>query len=305
MLVVTAEMLARVCAQHIVNLACVLPPDVKDALDWAAQTETKHYASQALELLQENAAVASTDQVPLCQDTGTVWVCLEVGPDIVVPGNVFSLVNTVVAQAYTEGRLRKSLVKDALFNRENTQDNTPAFTDIHFVPEPGVCRVHLMLKGGGSDNASRVVMLAPGAGRAGVIEEVVACVREKAANACPPLVVGVGVGATFDKVASLAKQALMRPISEPAPTVECAAFEEELLCAINNTGVGAAGFGGNTTALAVRVQTAPCHIAALPLAINMGCSALRRCTVALQPCEVATLEQLEGVFAGNQEVCNG
>ena len=155
MLVVTAEMLARVCAQHIVNLACVLPPDVKDALDWAAQTETKHYASQALELLQENAAVASTDQVPLCQDTGTVWVCLEVGPDIVVPGNVFSLVNTVVAQAYTEGRLRKSLVKDALFNRENTQDNTPAFTDIHFVPEPGVCRVHLMMKGGGSDIASR------------------------------------------------------------------------------------------------------------------------------------------------------
>lgn len=291
MRVVTAEMLARVCEQHIVNLACMLPPDVKDALDQAAQKETGHFAAQALELLQENAAVAQRDSVPLCQDTGTVWVCLEVGPDIVVPGNVFSLVNAAIAQAYTEGRLRKSLVKDALFNRENTQDNTPAFTDVHFVLEPGVCRVHLMLKGGGSDNASRVVMLAPGAGRAGIIEEVVACVREKAANACPPLVVGVGVGATFDKVAGLAKQALMRPIHEPAPTAECAAFEQELLSAINKTGVGAAGFGGNTTALEVRVITAPCHIAALPLAINMGCSAMRRTTVELQPREITTLEQ--------------
>ena len=138
-----------------------------------------------------------------------------------------------------------------------------------------------MCKGGGSDNASRVIMLTPGAGRQGVIDAVLACVREKAANACPPLVVGVGIGSTFDKVTGLAKMALMRPIDQVAPDPDAAELEAELLAAINATGIGAAALGGVTTALAVRVETAPCHIAALPLAINMGCSAMRRGTYEL------------------------
>lgn len=283
---VTPETIAQALKREIPQLAYVVPADVRQGLQEAKEKETNPYAAQALDLLLENAAVAQADQVPLCQDTGTTWVCLEIGPDVVVRGNVFSQVNEAVAEAYIQGKLRKSVVKDALFDRGNTGDNTPAFTDIHFVDEPGVCRLHIMLKGGGSDNASRVVMLAPGVGRAGIVNEVVKCVREKAANACPPLVVGVGVGGTFDKVAGLAKHALMRPFDVPACDEEHAAFEQELLDAINATGVGAAGFGGDTTALAVRVETAPCHIAAFPLAINLGCSAMRRCTVDLELTEM-------------------
>lgn len=174
-----------------------------------------------------------------------------------------------------------SVVKNALFDRTNTGTNTPAFCEWRFIPEPGVARLRIMLKGGGSDNASRVVMLTPSAGRQGVIDAVVECVREKAANACPPLVIGVGVGSTFDKVPNLAKRALMRPLDELAPDAETQEFEEELLAAVNATGIGAGALGGDTTALGVRVMTAPCHIAALPVAINMGCSAMRRVTVEL------------------------
>ena len=160
-----------------------------------------------------------------------------------------------------------------------------------------MARLHIMLKGGGSDNASRVTMLVPGAGRQGIIDEVLDCVRKKGANACPPLVIGIGIGATFDKVAGLAKHALMREIGTPAADGQVAAFERELLEEVNASGVGAGGLGGSHTALAVHVETAPCHIAALPLAINMGCSALRRCTIDLACPEPAG--QSAGAQAGN------
>ncbi len=280
---ITNAQVARAVYEAIPRLACVLPEDVHAALDAARADETHPRGRATLDLLCENALVAQNDSVPICQDTGTVWVSLEIGPDICVCGDVFSQVDDAVGRAYTEAHLRKSLVRDALFDRSNTTDNTPAFCDIHLVDTPGVARLHVMLKGGGSDNASRVVMLTPGAGRDAIVAEVLRCVREKGANACPPLVVGVGVGATFDKVASLAKRALMRPLDEAAPTPEIAQFEQELLDAINATGVGPGGLGGACTALAVRVATAPCHIAALPLAINMGCSAMRRATISLAP----------------------
>ena len=181
-----------------------------------------------------------------------------------------------------------------MLDRANTGNNTPAFCDIHPVDKPGVARLHIMLKGGGSDNASRVVMLVPGAGKQGIVDELVRCVREKGANACPPLVIGVGIGGTFDKVAGLAKRALMRPVDEPAADPHVAALEEELLAAVNASGVGPGGLGGRTTALAVRVATAPCHIAALPLAINMGCSAMRRTTVDLTACHPERAVDLAG-----------
>ena len=184
-------------------------------------------------------------------------------------------------RSYTQNALRKSVVRDALFDRTNTQDNTPAFCELRFVDEPGAAHLHVMLKGGGSDNASCVTMLTPSAGKQGVIDTVIARVKEKASCACPPLVVGVGVGATFDKVAGLSKLALMRPLGTSNPDPEADAFEQELLAAINETGIGAGALGGKTTALAVRVKTAPCHIAALPVAVNMGCSALRRMTIEL------------------------
>lgn len=281
MKVVTAASVHDALASLIPQLASVLPDDILAGLMAAREVETGDRARIVLDQLVENARIAASDKVPICQDTGTVWVCLEVGPDVLVPGDVLSRVNEAVAWAYESAHLRKSVVKNALFDRANTGDNTPAFCEIHCVDEPGVARLHVMLKGGGSDNASRVVMLVPSAGKQGIIDTVLQCVREKAANACPPLIVGVGVGATFDKVAGLAKHALMRPLGQNQPDPETAAFEAELLAAINATGIGAGALGGCTTALGVRVETAPCHIAALPVAVNMGCSAMRRASVDL------------------------
>ena len=233
-----------------------------------------------LDRILENARIGVTDGVPICQDTGSVWVCLEVGEKLSVPGNIFSRVNDAVARAYTDGHLRMSLVRDALFDRANTGDNTPAFCELKLVPGTSAT-LHVLLKGGGSDNASRVVMLPPGAGANGVRRVVLDCVREKAANACPPLVIGLGVGATFDKVAGLAKHALLREVGGPAASAEAAAFEEELLAEVNALGIGPAALGGAPTALAVHLETAPCHIAALPVALNMGCCAMRSASVQL------------------------
>ncbi len=280
MRLIERKQVAEVVRRAVLSLAFDLPDDIKRGLMEAASAEESPRAAQVLELLMENARIASRDRVAICQDTGSVWVCLEVGPDVCVAGDVMADVDDAVGSAYVEGRLRMSIVCDALFDRSNTESNTPAFCEIYPCARAGA-RLHVMLKGGGSDNASRVVMLAPGADRQGVVDTVVSCVREKAANACPPLVVGVGVGSTFDKVAGLAKRALTRPLDEPAPDERTARFERELLEAVNATGLGAGALGGSTTALGVRVLTAPCHIAALPVAVNMGCSAMRRGTYEL------------------------
>ena len=277
---ISREQVSKALIEALPELAFRLPADIEAALLAARERETGNRAARALDLLVKNARIAREDEVAICQDTGSVWVCLEIGPDVAVTGDVLDGVNAAVAQVYEERNLRKSLVRNAIFDRANTCDNTPAFAELHVSPRPGA-RVHVMCKGGGSDNASRVVMLVPGAGRQGVVDAVVACVREKAANACPPLVIGVGIGATFDKVAGLAKMALMRPLDIAAPNAETAALESELLEAVNRTGIGAAALGGVTTALGVRVETAACHIAALPLAVNMGCSAMRRGTYEL------------------------
>ena len=262
--------------------AVTLRPDVRAAVEQAQSTEQSERGRAVLGQILENARIAQTDGVPLCQDTGTVWVRLEVGERLAVPGDVLSGVDGAVARAYADGRLRMSVLADALLDRTNTGDNTPAFAELAFVPGRGAT-VHVLLKGGGSDNASRVVMLAPGAGPEGVQQVVLDCVHEKAANACPPLVVGVGVGATFDKVAGLAKHALLRPVGSPAASAQAAAFERELLDAVNAMGIGPAALGGSTTALAVHLETAPCHIAALPVAVNMGCCAMRSRSIELIP----------------------
>ena len=277
---ITKELVAKTVRDALPQLAFELPADIQAGLLNAYEREENPRGREALRLLVENACIAREDRVAICQDTGSVWVCLEIGPDVVVSGDVLEGVDEAVAHAFTANNLRKSLVRDAIFDRANTGDNTPAFCEVRVSELPGA-RLHIMCKGGGSDNASRVVMLTPGAGRRGVIDAVLACVREKAANACPPLVVGVGIGSTFDKVAGLAKMALMRPIDQEAPDADTAALESELVAAVNATGIGAAALGGITTALAVRAKSAPCHIAALPVAINMGCSAMRRGTYEL------------------------
>ena len=238
MQVLSSNTISDALLVSIPRLASILPPDILEALIAARDRETHERAKIVLDQLVLNAQIANEDHVPICQDTGTVWLCLEVGPDIALNANVFSKVDQSVAAGFINSKLRKSVVRDALFDRTNT-------------------------------------------GEEGVFDSVLSCVDENAANACPPLVVGVGVGGTFDKVAGLSKLALMRPLNVAAPDPETAAFEQELLEAINATGIGAGGLGGDTTALGVRVKTAPCHIAALPVAVNMGCSALRRLTVEL------------------------
>ena len=276
-----AETVGEAVYDAIRQCAVTLRPDFRKAVE-AAREEAAPESREAgvLDRILENARIGATDNVPICQDTGSVWVCLEVGESLAVPGNIFSRVNDAVARAYTDGRLRMSLVRDALFDRANTGDNTPAFCELKLVPGDSAT-LHVLLKGGGSDNASRVVMLPPGAGADGVRRVVLDCVREKAANACPPLVIGLGVGATFDKVAGLAKHALLREVGGPAASAEAAAFEEELLAEVNALGIGPAALGGAPTALAVHLETAPCHIAALPVAVNMGCCAMRSASVQL------------------------
>ena len=276
-----AEAVGEAVYDAIRQCAVTLRPDFRKAVE-AAREEAAPESREAgvLDRILENARIGATDGVPICQDTGSVWVCLEVGESLAVPGNIFSRVNDAVARAYTDGRLRMSLVRDALFDRANTGDNTPAFCELKLVPGASAT-LHVLLKGGGSDNASRVVMLPPGAGADGVRRVVLDCVREKAANACPPLVIGLGVGATFDKVAGLAKHALLREVGSSAASAEAAAFEEELLAEVNALCIGPAALGGAPTALAVHLETAPCHIAALPVAVNMGCCAMRSASVKL------------------------
>ncbi len=280
----TPSLIGRAVYSAVRECACTLRADcltaVQEAYDASLATSPDARQTSVLRNIVRNAEIGMDEGVPICQDTGSVWVCLEVGEGTSLPADALSQVDEAVARAYADGRMRMSIVKDALFDRANTNDNTPAFTEVRFVPERA-CRLHVMLKGGGSDNASRVVMLPPSAGREGVKRELLACVREKAANACPPLIVGVGVGGTFDKVAGLAKHALLRRVGTPARSDAHAAFEREMLDAVNATGIGPAALGGAPTALAVHLETAPCHIAALPLAVNMGCCAMRSATMEL------------------------
>jgi len=268
--------IAALVEQSICRISCELRDDYRCALE---SIPSSRRAAVVLNQLVDNARIAATEGLPLCQDTGYVWVLLEVGGDVLVPADIFKDVDAAVARAYEQAGLRKSLVHDALLDRSNTGDNTPAFCEIKTIPSAQpYAHLSVMLKGGGSDNASRVTMLSPGVGISAVRELVLNAVFEKGANACPPLVVGVGVGSTFDKVAGLAKHALLRKVGSTHPQPAIAELEEELLKAINGLGIGPGGFGGYPTALAVHIETASCHIAALPVAVNIGCSALRSIT---------------------------
>jgi fumarate hydratase subunit alpha len=270
---VDAAAIARAVRDAVGEAASTLRPDVLAALATAAKTETSERGRRVLAQLAENARIAAEDGVPLCQDTGTVRVRIELGTGECLGPDLQATVDAAVASAFADFGLRASVVRDALLDRSNTGDNTPALVEV--VERAGTgARVEVMLKGGGSDNASVVAMLDPSAGEDGVVRAVVGAVTAKGASACPPLLVGVGVGGTFDTVAGLSKRALVRRIGETGdPRV--VALEARLLEALNATGIGPGGLGGSTTALAVHVATAPCHIACLPVAINLGCYAVR------------------------------
>ncbi|MCL2807200.1 MAG: fumarate hydratase [Coriobacteriia bacterium] len=272
-----ATQIASVVEEQLVAMTSTLRPDYLSALQAALKSEKSSIGCLALEQLVANARLAQTEGLPLCQDTGYVWVCLEVDGSVLVPGNIFSEVDAAVARAAEAAGMRTSLLHDALVKRVNTANNTPAFCEVLLSSDS--CRpsavLHIMLKGGGSDNASALAMLPPSAGIEGVLEFVVRSVAAKGANACPPLVLGVGVGSTFDKVAGLAKYALLRPLGSTHPNEELAALEKELLARINALGIGPGGLGGSTTALAVHIHSAPCHIASLAVAVSINCTALR------------------------------
>lgn len=258
-----------------------LPDDVLRALVRAASTETSPAAKDILHLLIENAHVAAECDIALCQDTGMAVVLLEIGQSVsLVGGDLTVAINRGVARAYTEGYLRKSVVADPI-TRVNTGDNTPAVIHVDIVPGDELV-VRVAAKGFGSENMSGLTMLTPADGTAGVRRFVAGLVRRAGGNPCPPLVVGVGLGGTMEKAATLAKKALFRPVGEPNPLPHLAQLERELLADIQATGVGPAGLGGLTSALAVHVEAYATHITSLPVAVNLSCHALRRATRVIQ-----------------------
>ena len=247
-----------------------LSEDMSAAMKNAVQTEESPLGKQILNQLQENLQIAGEDMIPICQDTGMAVVFLEIGQDVHLEGgSVEDAVNEGVRQGYVEGYLRKSVVKDPII-RENTKDNTPAVIHYSIVPGEKV-RIKVAPKGFGSENMSRVFMLKPADGIEGVKNAVLTAVKDAGPNACPPLVVGVGIGGTFEKCALMAKEALTREVGTHSELEWVKDLEEEILQKINNLGIGPGGLGGTTTALAVNVNTYPTHIAGLPVAINICC----------------------------------
>ncbi|MEN6401868.1 MAG: fumarate hydratase [Armatimonadia bacterium] len=254
-----------------------LPQDVLAALECARDNETQPVARGILETLIDNAHIAAEKRLAMCQDCGLAVVFAELGRDCHLDGDLYKAVDKGVRQAYGEGYLRKSVLASPLQRNSNTGDNTPAIVHVRLV-EGEQLTLHAAPKGGGSENMSAVWMLSPSAGRAGVVDSIVARIREAGGKPCPPLVLGVGLGGTFEKAALMAKEALLRPLGQPNPDLEVAGLERELLEQVNATGIGPMGMGGDTTALAVHVLEHPCHIASLPLALNVQCHAARHKT---------------------------
>lgn len=247
-----------------------LTEDMKCAMDKAVREEEAPLGKQILEQLEENLQIAGDDMIPICQDTGMAVIFMEIGQDVHFEGGVLEdAINEGVRRGYVEGFLRKSVVKDPI-ERENTKDNTPAVIHYDMVPGDQV-KITVAPKGFGSENMSRVFMLKPADGIEGVKNAILTAVKDAGPNACPPMVVGVGVGGTFEKCALMAKKALTRPVNEHSPIPYVREMEEELLQKINRTGIGPGGLGGSTTALAVNINTYPTHIAGLPVAINICC----------------------------------
>ena len=247
-----------------------LSPDMAEAMKCAEKNEEAPLGKQILEQLQENLKIAGEDMIPICQDTGMAVVFLEIGQDVHLEGGALEdAVNEGVRQGYVEGYLRKSVVGDPLI-RENTKDNTPAVLHTRIVDGDQV-KIKVAPKGFGSENMSRVFMLKPAEGIEGVKDAVLTAVKDAGPNACPPMVVGVGIGGTFEKCALMAKEALTREVGSHSEIEYVKELEEELLTKINSLGIGPGGLGGTTTALAVNINTYPTHIAGLPVAVNMCC----------------------------------
>lgn len=254
-----------------------LSPDMREIFDKSAAKEESPLGKQILNQLKENLSIAKEEKIPICQDTGMAVVFMKIGQDVHIEGDsVENAVNEGVRRGYVEGYLRKSVVGDPLI-RENTKDNTPAIIHYEIVPGDQI-EITVAPKGFGSENMSRIFMLKPADGIEGVKEAVLTAVKEAGPNACPPMVVGVGIGGTFEKCAYLAKKALTRNALEHSPIAYVKEMEEELLTKINNLGIGPGGLGGRVTAFAVNIETYATHIAGLPVAVNICCHVNRHVT---------------------------
>ena len=269
------EVVKRLC----IEANCHLPQDMKDRIQACYNQEPWPQAKEILERIIENYQIADEKDQPICQDTGMACVFLKIGQEVHVQGDLSEAIHEGVRQGYTEGFLRKSVVRDPL-DRVNTKDNTPAMIYYDLVPGDKL-EITVAPKGFGSENMSRIKMLRPSDGVEGVKEFVLQTVEEAGPNPCPPIVVGVGIGGTFDKAALMAKQALMRSVEERNAVPYYAELERELLEKVNALGIGPQGFGGKTTALAVNIEQCPTHIAGLPVAVNINCHVTRHKTEVL------------------------
>lgn len=254
-----------------------LSDDIKKAIENATDNEESPLGVKILDQLKENMSIAANEMIPICQDTGMAVFFVEIGQDVHIEGgSLENAINEGVREGYRDGYLRKSVVDDPII-RQNTKDNTPAVIHYDIVPGDGF-RISIAPKGFGSENMSRIFMLKPADGIEGIKNAVLQSVKDAGPNACPPMVIGVGIGGTFEKCAILAKKALLRPIDTFSPLPHIAQLEKELLDKINKTGIGPAGLGGRTTALGINIETYPTHIAGLPVAVNICCHVNRHAT---------------------------
>ena len=276
---ISAAAVTDAVAKRCIQANTHLPPDIVSALDRTRREEPWPLAKETLGLLWDNLELAEREELPVCQDTGMACVFVELGQEVHIQGDFEQAVHEGVRRGYGEGYLRKSIVGDPL-RRVNTEDNTPAAITLRLVPGDG-CRITVAPKGFGSENMSRLGMLKPADGVEGVKKFVMETVRLAGSNPCPPIVLGIGIGGSFDKAAYLAKHALLRPIDQPNSDPFYAQLEEELLEEINALGIGPQGFGGRTTCLGLSIETAPTHVAGLPVAVNVSCHVTRRASAQL------------------------
>ena len=275
MRIVSAATIEAAIIEAIGQISYCPDPGIKPALQRALKEEHEPLAIDVLNTILENLSAAEEDKIPLCQDTGSLVVFAEIGNEVVIEGETLDeIVNNALIQATQKYGLRRSILNDPLYNRQNSENNAPAIIHVHLTKNAKI-RMVLAQKGGGAENMSQLKMMNPSATEDDIISFVVRTVIEAGGRACPPLVIGVGIGGNFEDVALLAKRALMRPLGEPNPDPRYAELEHKILIAVNETGVGAQGLGGKCTALGLQIEVAPCHIASLPVAVNLQCHAHR------------------------------
>jgi fumarate hydratase subunit alpha len=271
------EKVAKLCKKANYEL----PDDVKNAIKNAYKKEKSKLGKEVLYQIIKNYEIAQSNKVPICQDTGVAVFFIKIGKDVkIVDGNLYNTINEGVRKGYKEGYLRASMVKDPLYNRENTLDNTPAIIHLEIVEGENL-EITFVPKGGGAENMSKMIMLTPSDGEEEVENFVVKTVKEAGANACPPVIVGVGIGGNLESCSLLSKKALLREVGKQNPDLKYAQLERRILKKINNLGIGPAGFGGVFTSLAVHIEKAPCHIASLPICVNINCHAARKASLAI------------------------